>query len=125
MDGIDIAEVARLWAHDVLLWIGFGTVVGLLARLIMPGRDRAGAFATVLMGIGGAVIGSGVLSYIWAGHRVTPVSLVGFGVSLLGAFLLLFFHRLLGGYIFREGVADAERPARPPRRRTPPWDDEE
>ena len=29
-------------AEYVLLWIGFGTVVGLTAKVLMPGRDPGG-----------------------------------------------------------------------------------
>ena len=36
---------------------------GLLAKAIMPGRDPGGTIATLGIGIGGAVGGSGVLSF--------------------------------------------------------------
>ena len=35
------------WIDHVLTWVGFGTVVGLLAKAIMPGRDPGGAVATL------------------------------------------------------------------------------
>ena len=72
----------------------------------MPGRDPGGAIATLCMGIGGAVIGCGVLAYFSETARVTPISPLGFVVATGGAFVLLFFYRLLGGYWFLEG----ERP---------------
>ena len=103
MDGNMLPEVLHEWANDILLWVGFGTLVGLLAKAIMPGRDSGGALATLLMGIGGTVIGEGVLMYVWDGHRVTPLSPLGFLVAVGGAFILLFFHRLLNGSFFREG----------------------
>ena len=107
-------ETVQQWANDVLVWIGFGTVVGLLAKAIMPGRDPGGAVATLAMGIGGTVIGCGTLMYFWEGHRVTPISPVGLAVATAGAFILLFFYRLLGGYWFTEGDAPlARRPRRP------------
>jgi len=34
-------------------WVGFGTIVGLMAKAIMPGRDPGGAVATLSMGVGG------------------------------------------------------------------------
>jgi len=91
------------WANDILVWIGFGTLVGLLAKGIMPGRDPGGAVATLAMGIGGTVIGCGIVSYFVAGERVTPISPLGFFVGTAGAFVILFFYRLLGGRFFREG----------------------
>jgi uncharacterized membrane protein YeaQ/YmgE (transglycosylase-associated protein family) len=90
-------------ANDLLVWVGFGTLVGLLAKAIMPGRDPGGAVATLLMGIGGVVIGCGTLSFFYHEHRVTPISPIGFLVGTGGAFILLLFYRLLGGYFFREG----------------------
>ncbi len=86
------------WINDVLVWIGFGTLVGLSAKAVMPGRDPGGTIATMLMGIGGAVIGCGTFSLFMDGQRVTPISPLGLLVATAGAFSLLFFYRLLGGY---------------------------
>ncbi len=98
MEEFNFGEIFRLWAHELYLWTGFGTIVGLLARLLMPGKDRAGVVTTVLVGVAGAVIGSALLAYFWEGYRVTPLSPVGFAVAVAGAFILLLFHRLIGGY---------------------------
>jgi uncharacterized membrane protein YeaQ/YmgE (transglycosylase-associated protein family) len=111
-----VVENITQWSNDILVWIGFGTVVGLLAKAIMPGRDPGGAVATLAMGIGGTVIGCGVLSYFLEGQRVTPISIKGFLVATAGAFIILFFYRLLGGYWFVEGEHPRTR-LRPHRRR--------
>ena len=111
-----LTEQAQQWANDILVWIGFGTVVGLLAKAIMPGRDPGGAVATLAMGIAGTVIGCGMLSYFWEGHRVTPISPEGLAVATGGAFTLLFFYRLLGGYWFVEGDGSPRRRLRRPHR---------
>ena len=87
----------------ILIWIGFGTVVGLLAKAIMPGKDPGGAIATLAIGVAGTVIGCGVVTYFWKGHIVSPISPLGFCVATGGAFVLLFFYKLLGGYYFKEG----------------------
>ncbi len=100
MQDINFGELFDLWLHDVYLWTGFGTIVGLTARMLMPGKDRAGVLTTVLVGVAGGVIGSALLAYFWEGYRITPMSPVGFLVGLAGAFLLLLFHRLIGGYAF-------------------------
>jgi uncharacterized membrane protein YeaQ/YmgE (transglycosylase-associated protein family) len=100
VDEINLGEIFRLWAHEVYLWTGFGTIVGLLARMLMPGKDRAGVLTTVLVGVAGALIGAALLGYFWDGYRLTPLSPVGFGVAVAGAFILLLFHRLIGGYAF-------------------------
>jgi len=103
MDQTALMETFHQWANDVLTWIGFGTLVGLLAKAIMPGRDPGGAVATLAMGAGGAVIGCGTLAFFWEGHRVSPLSPGGLVVATAGAFIILFFYRLLAGYWFIEG----------------------
>jgi hypothetical protein len=50
----------------------------------------------------GTIIGCGVLSYFWRGHLISPISPLGFCVATAGAFVLLFFYKLLGGYYFEE-----------------------
>lgn len=102
MDNEQMIALAAAWANDVLVWVGFGTIVGLLAKAIMPGKDPGGAVATLAMGIGGTVIGCGILSFFTDGQRVTPISPTGFAVGTGGAFLILFFYKLLGGYWFKE-----------------------
>jgi uncharacterized membrane protein YeaQ/YmgE (transglycosylase-associated protein family) len=117
MEGFDAAQgvvmndSARQLVNDVLVWIGFGTVIGLLAKGIMPGRDPGGAIATVLMGVGGTILGCGVVSYFNEGQRVIPVSPLGMLVGTAGTLLILFFYKLLGGYYFLEGeyVSKAHR----------------
>ena len=100
---VQLPAAAQQWANDILVWVGFGTLVGLMAKAVMPGRDPGGAVATLLMGIGGTIIGCSVTTYVANGERVTPISPLGFAVATLGAFVLLFFYRLLGGRFFYEG----------------------
>ncbi len=113
MDDALLNQQIQQWANDILVWIGFGTLVGLLAKAIMPGRDPGGAVATLAMGVGGTVIGCATLSYFYEGHRVTPISPLGLAVATAGAFVLLVFYRILGGYWFVEG----DLPRRPRLRR--------
>jgi uncharacterized membrane protein YeaQ/YmgE (transglycosylase-associated protein family) len=91
----DWTTFAHDMAHQLLLWIGFGTLVGLTAKAIMPGPDPGGPVATLLMGIAGSLIGCGVLLLFGAGFRVTPISPLGFLAGTAGAFLLLLFYRIL------------------------------
>jgi uncharacterized membrane protein YeaQ/YmgE (transglycosylase-associated protein family) len=94
---VNFSVAVQDWMHHFLTWVGFGTVVGLLAKAIMPGRDPGGAVATLLMGIGGTFIGCSVLMYCTGGQRISPMSPMGFVVGTAGAFIILFFYRLLGG----------------------------
>ena len=97
------AEIAAQAAHEVLLWVGFGTLVGLAAKGVMPGRDPGGTVATLMMGIAGSVVGCGTMTFFAADQRITPISPLGFVLATAGAFVLLFFHRLLSGTLFEEG----------------------
>ncbi len=81
--------------QEFLVWVGFGTVVGLTAKAIMPGKDPGGAVATLMMGIVGTVIGCGTLGFLMPGVKVTPISLWGFLAGTSGAFLLLAMYRVL------------------------------
>jgi uncharacterized membrane protein YeaQ/YmgE (transglycosylase-associated protein family) len=92
---MEVPEFLGHWANSVLTWIGFGTLVGLLAKAIMPGRDPEGALTTVIMGILGAVVGAGCLAYFSENLRVSPLSPLGFVVATFGAFILLGLHRLM------------------------------
>ena len=73
-------------------WIIFGLVVGLVAKLLMPGRDPGGFFITAVIGIVGAVVGGFLGRAIgWYG----PNDPVGFVMAVLGAIVLLAVYRLI------------------------------
>jgi uncharacterized membrane protein YeaQ/YmgE (transglycosylase-associated protein family) len=77
---------------DILLWIVFGLVVGIVARLIMPGRDPGGVIVTIVLGIVGALMG-GWLGRVMGLYREGEP--VGFLMAVLGAVILLALYRLL------------------------------
>ena len=111
MDNPEIMQLVQQWMNDILVWIGFGTLAGLLAKAIMPGRDPGGTVATLCMGIGGTVIGCGIVAFFYTGQRVTPISPLGFAVATAGSFVILLFYRILSGYWFVEGDVVTHRPA--------------
>lgn len=76
----------------ILAWILFGLVVGIIAKLLMPGRDPGGFIITILLGIAGAVIGGFVGR---AMGLYGPNQAAGWIVSILGAMLLLFLYRMV------------------------------
>jgi uncharacterized membrane protein YeaQ/YmgE (transglycosylase-associated protein family) len=76
----------------VIGWIVFGLIVGLIAKLLMPGRDPGGFIITILLGIAGAVLGGALGRALgWYG----PNEGAGFFMSLIGAVLLLMLYRML------------------------------
>ena len=76
----------------VLGWILFGLVVGIIAKLLMPGRDPGGFIITVLLGLAGAVLGGFIGR---AAGLYAPGEPAGFLMSTAGAVILLFiYHKL-------------------------------
>ena len=57
MTEAEVIEILRSSLNELLRWVGFGTLTGLAAKAIMPGRDPGGAIVTMLTGIAGSVIG--------------------------------------------------------------------
>jgi uncharacterized membrane protein YeaQ/YmgE (transglycosylase-associated protein family) len=102
MSETEFVEVLRTSVNELLRWVGFGTLTGLAAKAIMPGRDPGGAVATMLTGIGGSVIGCGTVLFFWRDATVDPISTKGFFAAVFGAFMLLFFYRLLSGSFIKE-----------------------
>jgi uncharacterized membrane protein YeaQ/YmgE (transglycosylase-associated protein family) len=41
----------------ILTWVVWGLFVGMVARLLLPGRQRLGIVWTILLGVGGSVLG--------------------------------------------------------------------
>jgi uncharacterized membrane protein YeaQ/YmgE (transglycosylase-associated protein family) len=77
----------------ILAFIVFGLVVGLLARAVMPGRQRMSLLMTILLGVAGSFLGGFLVSLV-TDHRVTDLDTAGLLGSVLGALLLLL---LVGG----------------------------
>jgi uncharacterized membrane protein YeaQ/YmgE (transglycosylase-associated protein family) len=69
-----------------------GLLVGIVAKLLMPGRDPGGFIITMLLGIAGAF----VAHYIGqAAGWYAPDQPAGFIASVIGAIILLVLYRLL------------------------------
>lgn len=78
-----------------LLWAAvIGLAVGALAKLIMPGKDPGGLFVTMLLGIGGAVVGT-MLGRTFGLYDAGESA--GLIASVIGAVLLLAVYRWFKG----------------------------
>jgi uncharacterized membrane protein YeaQ/YmgE (transglycosylase-associated protein family) len=72
----------------ILGFLIFGLVVGLLARLLLPGRQPMGLLMTMLLGVAGSLIGGIIGNIVAGGHWDRPVT-AGWIGSVLGALVLL------------------------------------
>jgi uncharacterized membrane protein YeaQ/YmgE (transglycosylase-associated protein family) len=78
----------------ILGWIVFGLIVGVIAKLLMPGKDPGGIIVTILLGIVGAVLGG------YAGRALGwygPADSAGIFMSIFGAIVVLLVYRLMVG----------------------------
>jgi uncharacterized membrane protein YeaQ/YmgE (transglycosylase-associated protein family) len=80
----------------ILAWIVLGLIAGVLAKLIMPGRDPGGIIVTIIIGIVGAVIGGFVASALGLG-AVTGLNLGSIVIAIVGALILLAIYHLFVG----------------------------
>jgi uncharacterized membrane protein YeaQ/YmgE (transglycosylase-associated protein family) len=83
----------------LLSWMVCGLIVGLIARLLVPGRLNISLLFTMVLGIVGALVG-GFLYSLVQGAPSEPFSLAGNAwhgwiVSILGAVLVLWLYGLL------------------------------
>lgn len=75
-----------------------GLIVGVIARLLLPGREALpdgvlGWIITALLGIAGAFVGGVIARTLWAGDNYTA----GWIMSVIGAIVLLMLVRLIFG----------------------------
>ena len=76
----------------IVSWILFGLVVGVIAKLLMPGRDPGGFIITILLGIAGALLG-GFIGRAMGFYG--PGDSAGWLMSIAGAIVLLVLYRLV------------------------------
>lgn len=76
----------------ILSWIVFGLVVGIIAKLLTPGKDPGGFIVTLLLGIAGALLG-GFIGRAMGFYG--PDQTAGWLMSIGGSILLLVLYRLL------------------------------
>jgi uncharacterized membrane protein YeaQ/YmgE (transglycosylase-associated protein family) len=81
----------------ILAYIVVGLIAGLLAKLIMPGRDPGGLIMTPLIGIAGAFVGGIVVQLLGSAGGVTGINIWSILVATLGAVILLAIYRLFAG----------------------------
>jgi uncharacterized membrane protein YeaQ/YmgE (transglycosylase-associated protein family) len=69
-------------------------VVGVIAKLLMPGRDPGGFIVTILLGIAGALLGGFLGRALGLYREGDPV---GYIMAVIGSILLLVIYRFAVG----------------------------
>lgn len=95
MAELELSELAQQWVNLVLIWVGFGALVGLLARALLPGLEPKGTMGTIVIGVMGSVLGPLVLSSYFGYSNFNPISPLGFLAAIGGAFTLLVGYRIV------------------------------
>ena len=97
-------DTAQQLVNDVLVWIGFGTVIGLLGQghHARP-RSRAAPSPPCSWASAARCWAAASSATSTTAQRIVPVSPLGMLVGTGGTLLILFFYKLLGGYYFLEG----------------------
>ncbi|MFI9627008.1 GlsB/YeaQ/YmgE family stress response membrane protein [Streptomyces sp. NPDC052042] len=82
----------------IISWILLGLIAGVIAKILLPGRDPGGIIGTTLTGIAGAFVGG----WISARFLDRPVEnsffdLATWAAAIGGSLVLLIAYRLLFG----------------------------
>ena len=98
----ELSPVAQAWLQVILVWIGFGSLAGLLARVVLPFREPSSPLALLTLGITGSAVGLGLLSWLQNGGPSNPISPIGFLAATGGALGLLVLYHMLRLTVHRE-----------------------
>jgi uncharacterized membrane protein YeaQ/YmgE (transglycosylase-associated protein family) len=82
---------------SILAWIVVGLVAGLIAKALMPGKEPGGIIVIVLLGIGGAFVGGFLAVVLGISDGVNNFDVGTILLAVVGAMLLLFAYRTVGG----------------------------
>ena len=88
----------------IISWAVFGLVVGLIARLLYPGRQPMGFIATMILGIVGSLLG-GFISYLF-GFDPQDGAFQGAGwiMSIIGAMVVVWLGLFVGSRTTNTGM---------------------
>ena len=75
----------------IIGWIVLGLLAGVIAKAIMPGEERGGFIVTMLLGIGGALLGGFLAAIVGLGDPIDEFfDLSTWAAAVVGALIILF-----------------------------------
>jgi uncharacterized membrane protein YeaQ/YmgE (transglycosylase-associated protein family) len=89
---------------SIILALIVGAVIGLVARLVMPGRQDIGTLTTVLIGAVGGLIGSAVASQFGYHNANGGVAWIPFFIGVAAAVVLIAIYESVMGRRTRTGL---------------------
>ncbi len=81
----------------IVAWIFFGLIAGIIAKLLMPGRDPGGCIITMLLGIVGAFVGGFIFELFTGRPQAMRFDFGSLFVAIIGAVVVLLIYRLIVG----------------------------
>ena len=82
----------------IIVWIAIGAVAGIIAKALYPGAENFGIVLTILLGIGGALLGGFAAWLVGAGDPIDEFFDISTWIaSIIGAFVILAIYSALGG----------------------------
>ena len=78
----------------ILSWILLGLIVGILAKIVLPGKDPGGMVLTIVIGVAGAFLG-GFISSLFGFGDVRGFDVRSLLIAVGGAVILLVGFRLV------------------------------
>ena len=94
---MEVSQDREVRGVNIIFWIAFGLVAGIIAKLLLPGRDPGGCIITMLLGVAGAFVGGFLYSFLTGRPFVAEFSLGSLVVAVLGSILVLLIYRALVG----------------------------
>jgi uncharacterized membrane protein YeaQ/YmgE (transglycosylase-associated protein family) len=82
-------------AMEILSWLLFGLVAGVIAKVIMPGKDPGGWIVTIGLGIAGSFVGGYAARLLGLGVHSKGFNLPSLATAVGGALLLLLAYRII------------------------------
>jgi len=82
---------------SLLAWIVLGLLAGLIARVLLPGRDPGGCIVTVVIGIVGALLGGWLSTFFGYGGLSGRLDWRNLIIAVIGSIVLLLIVRLFRG----------------------------